>query len=298
MKILNLISFLIGLLVLLGCGNQSKEKKQTEHKSKTDVTSYQMPPNNPFLIQNSMYPSVHFNTAQSDATSLNSWDKDITLTEKNIKWLPWVTSIGAAHRPYKNGEEALFVAGTNKVGKIKISNGEFAWVDELTIPDLKYKTASAEKIRQRVEAMIAAGLDEEKYLPIYEEHLKENKQSSATLGNGVYTVMDKDGNYFAGFGTSMYKVSDEVPGDINSGIKLSSSYNLKDGLPPEEAEKISRIFAVGMTYDGFIAVAMPGIIAVLDRNLENMQYILLEGEAVDNGISIDDKGGIYVVTSK
>jgi hypothetical protein len=29
-----------------------------------------------------------------------------------------------------------------------------------------------------------------------------------------------------------------------------------------------------------------------------MQYILLEGEAVDNGISVDDKGGIYCVTSK
>ena len=29
-----------------------------------------------------------------------------------------------------------------------------------------------------------------------------------------------------------------------------------------------------------------------------MQYILLEGEAVDNGISVDDQGGIYCVTSK
>ena len=29
-----------------------------------------------------------------------------------------------------------------------------------------------------------------------------------------------------------------------------------------------------------------------------MQYILLEGEAVDNSISVDDQGGIYLVTSK
>jgi hypothetical protein len=53
-----------------------------------------------------------------------------------------------------------------------------------------------------------------------------------------------------------------------------------------------------MTYDGHLAVAMPGIIAVMDRDLGNMQYILLEDEAVDNGISVDDQGGIYVVTSK
>jgi hypothetical protein len=55
---------------------------------------------------------------------------------------------------------------------------------------------------------------------------------------------------------------------------------------------------VTITYDGYIAVAMPGIVAVLDRNLKNMQYVLLPGEAVDNGISTDLGGGIYVVTSK
>jgi len=29
-----------------------------------------------------------------------------------------------------------------------------------------------------------------------------------------------------------------------------------------------------------------------------MKYVLLEGEAVDNGVTVDDAGGIYVVTSK
>jgi hypothetical protein len=53
-----------------------------------------------------------------------------------------------------------------------------------------------------------------------------------------------------------------------------------------------------MTYDGHIVVAMPGIIAVLDRDLNNMQYILLEGEAIDNGVTVGEGGGIYVVTSK
>jgi hypothetical protein len=53
-----------------------------------------------------------------------------------------------------------------------------------------------------------------------------------------------------------------------------------------------------MTYDGYLAIAMPGIIAVMDRDFGGMQYILLEGEAVDNSISLDDKGGIYCVTSK
>ncbi len=289
---------MIGFLLIVGCGNQGSKKEQAKQEGKSEIPSYQLPPTNPFLIQNSRYPSVHFNPAQSDAISIPSWDNSLTIKEENIKWLPWVTSIGTAHRPYDGGEEVLFVAGTNKVGKIRITDGDFSWVDELMIPGFEYETPSAEQINKTVDEMIAAGMEEEKYLPPYGEHVKAIRQSSANIANGIYTVMDRKGDYFVGWGTSMYRVSDKKPGDVNSGIEISRSFNLKDGLSPEEAEKISRIFAVGMTYDGFIAVAMPGIIAVLDRELGNMQYILLEGEAVDNGISVDDKGGIYLVTSK
>jgi hypothetical protein len=111
-------------------------------------------------------------------------------------------------------------------------------------------------------------------------------------------VMDHEGNYYAGWGTTVHKVSDKIPGDVNSEIEIAASFNLKDGLPAEEAEKINRLVAISMTYDGYLAIAMPGIIAVLDRDLKKMEYILLEGEAVDNGISIDKDGGIYLVTSK
>jgi hypothetical protein len=293
-KLFNLfIMCCVTALLFSGC-----QEKQAEQMGQTKSQSYSLPPNNPYLIQNSKYPSVHFNPAQSDATNLPTWNKDITLKKENVKWLPWVTSIGTAHRPYKSGEEALFVAGTNKVGKIRITNGDFSWVDELMIPGFEYETPTTEQITHTVEAMMAAGNDEEKYLPPYTKHVKDIRQSSANIAFGIYCVMDHEGNYFVGWGTSMHRVSDKTPGDINSGIEITHSFNLKDGLPPEEAKKISRIMAMGMTYDGFIAVAMPGIIAILDRDLGNMQYILLEGEAVDNGISVDEKDGIYLVTSK
>ncbi|MBT8292317.1 MAG: hypothetical protein KJN70_03515 [Eudoraea sp.] len=296
MKKFSLLIFLIGTLFFTGCVNQNK-KEESKDKEITQI-SYRLPPTNPYLIQNSMYPSVHFNSAQSDVTTQEIWSEDITLPIEQVEWLPWVTAIGAAHRPYENSEEAIFTAGTNKVGKIKISNGVFEWVDELVIPGFEYDVPSAESIKTTVKEMIAARTDETKYLPPYSEFVKDIKQSSANIGNGVYTVMDKDGNYFAGFGTTIYRVSDKVPGDVNSGIEITASFNVKDGVPTDKAEKISRIFAVGMTYDGFIAVAMPGIVAVLDRDLTTMEYILLGDEAVDNGISIDEKGNIYCVTSK
>ena len=296
MKKINPVIILIGVLILLGCVNQEKQKEsQGEILVKK---TYQLPPNNPYLIQNSVYPSVHFNTAQSDLTQLPSWTEDINVNDENMKWLPWVTSIGTAHLPYNSGEEALFVAGTNKVGKIRITNGDFSWVDELMIPGFEYETPAAEQIIQTVKEMMEAGDDEEKYLASYSKHVKAIQQSSANIAFGIYSLMDHEGNYFVGWETSVHRVSDKTPGDIHSGIEITRSFDLKEGLPPEEAKKISRIMAMGMTYDGYLAVAMPGIIAVLDRDLDNMQYILLENEAVDNGISIDQGGGIYCVTSK
>ncbi len=292
----NLSLLICALLLMASCTNTAK--KQESGQEATKEVAYQLPPYNPFLIQNSHYPSVHFNPAQSDVSALPSWNMSGTIKEENVQWLPWVTSIGTVHRPYANGEEALFVSGTNKVGKIKISNGAFEWVDEVVVPGFEYEVPGDDEIKATVDEMIAGGTDEAEYLPPYAKHVKAIKQSSANIGNGIYTMMDNEGNYFCGFGTSIYKVSDKTPGDINSEIEITKSFNVKDGVTPEEAKQISRIFALGMTYDGHIAVAMPGIIAVLTRDLSDMQYVMLDGEAVDNGISIDDKGGIYCVTSK
>ncbi|MDM9632172.1 hypothetical protein [Robiginitalea aurantiaca] len=298
-KNIGLLMMLMGTLLYSGCIEKNKNEKVAEGvEEQTSKVSHLLPPANPFLIANSSYPSVHSNPAQSDVTKWATWNENVDIKEENTQWLPWVTSIGTVHRPYPNGEEALFVSGTNKIGKIKITNGVFEWVDEVVVPGYEYEVPSEDAIRATVDEMIAGGTDESKYLPPYANHVKAIKQSSANIGNGIYTMMDNEGNYFCGFGTSIFKVSDKNPGDVNSEIEIVKAFDVKDGVTPEEAKQISRIFALGMTYDGYIAVAMPGIIAVLDRNLENMQYIILEGEAVDNGISIDDTGGIYCVTSK
>ncbi len=68
--------------------------------------------------------------------------------------------------------------------------------------------------------------------------------------NGTYVVMDHEGHYYAGWGTTIFKVRDITPGDVYSKIEIAASLNLKSQLPPEEAEKINRLVAVSMTYDG------------------------------------------------
>jgi hypothetical protein len=110
--------------------------------------------------------------------------------------------------------------------------------------------------------------------------------------------MDKDGHYYAGWGTTVYKVGDVRNGDVHSPIEIVKSFDVRDGVPADHRDKLSRIFGFAMTYDGHLAIAMPGTIAVMDCNFNDMQYVLLGDEAVDNEISVDDKGGIYCVTSK
>jgi hypothetical protein len=257
-----------------------------------------LPPNNPFLIQNSVYPSVHFDSAQTDTTTLPIWEGSSKIKPAQVKWLPGVGSIGTVHRPYLSGEHAIFFSGGNRVGKIRITDGDFTMIDEVFIPGNEDDTISTTEIRNIVKEMESAKDDDAKYLAAFRTFLQKTAQSSATIPNGIYTMMDKDGYYYAGWGTSVYKIGDVRPGDVYSPIEITKSYDIRDGLPKDQRDKISRIMGFSMTYDGHLAIAMPGIIAVMSRNLDNMQYILLEGEAVDNGISVDDKGGIYCVTSK
>ena len=101
-------------------------------------------------------------------------------------------------------------------------------------------------------------------------------------------------------------MSPEEIRDIVEQMK-SSNGDEEKYLPPfseflnrsdQRSETVSNCVYTLMDKDGYLAIAMPGIIAVMNRDLENLQYIYLEGEAVDNGISVDDQGGIYCVTSK
>ena len=257
-----------------------------------------LPPNNPFLIQNSVYPSVHFDPAQTDTTSLPVWPGSSRVEPAQVQWLPGLNTIGTSHRPYPGGESAIFFSGANRVGKIRITGADFSVVDEVAIPGLEDNTMSATQIRDIVKQMESAKGDEKKYLAPVRKFLEKTAQNSTTLAYGIYTLMDKDGYYYAGWGTTVYKVGDVRSGDIHSPIEIVKSYDIRDGLPKDQRDKISRIMGFAMTYDGYLAIGMPGIIAVMSRNFEDIQYILLEGEAVDNGISVDDKGGIYCVTSK
>ena len=84
--------------------------------------------------------------------------------------------------------------------------------------------------------------------------------------------------------------------DPKKPIRLVKAKNVTEDLPPDLAKSVTRIIGIGMTYDGHIVAAAPGAIFLLDRDLNVKGTITFPGEAVDNGVAVDEKG-IYVVTS-
>jgi hypothetical protein len=250
-------------------------------------------------MQGSIYPMIHWNSAATDVTGARAWVGDHEVQSDQVTWQPMPPSnVGAAHYPYPDGEEAFFVSGSNSVSKMRSTDGALELIDRIIIPGYDEQNATEDEIRGVVEAIDSGGTDETRYLPPLQAYTAKHRVDGQNLAFGVYTLLDRDGNYFSGWGTTVYKVADEEPGNVRSNLKVVESFDVKDGLPSDQAGKISRLLGLGMTYDGYVVVAMPGIIAVLDRDLSNMKHIMLEGEAIDNGITVDDGGGIYVVTSK
>ena len=115
-----LLSFACVILLLgmaLGCSQPGPEQASDEAKAAASSTTearhalpHALPPNNPFLIQNSVYPATHFDAAQTDTTTLPVWQGDSTLEPSQVQWLPSLTTIGTADRPYSSGERAIFLA--------------------------------------------------------------------------------------------------------------------------------------------------------------------------------------------
>ena len=115
--------------------------------------------------------------------------------------------------------------------------------------------------------------------------------------NGVYNLFDKDGFHYCVFGgTKVLKTTDD--NQVRGPVRIVKSVDAAADLPPDAAKAVTRIIGLNMTYDGYIAAAAPGALVVLDRDLNVKSCVTFPGEAVDNSIAIDERNGIYVVTSR
>ena len=63
----------------LGCSQPGPEPASSATSEAKGALQHALPPNNPSLIQNSVYPLVHFDVGATDTTTLPSWPGNSTL---------------------------------------------------------------------------------------------------------------------------------------------------------------------------------------------------------------------------
>src|SRR5262249_47140830 len=109
-------------------------------------------------------------------------------------------------------------------------------------------------------------------------------------------LIDKEGFHYCVYGgVSVLKTTDD--NQAHGPMRVVKSAKITDDLPPDMAKSVTRIIGSAMTYDGFIAVVAPGALVIVDRELHVKDAIGFGDETVDNSIAVDERGGIYVVTS-
>jgi hypothetical protein len=264
------------------------------------ATPPNMPSRNPWLTD-SVYPTSHFNAGATDSVLFAGpakgkklvAGKDVKMVSNLMVSNPTVKKIGS--------DTVLFASGTLGVRKLLATGRALENVSFTPYPGMEEIAAKADD--KAVAALLAefddaAGEKDDGRLVTAATKGIEGLGVTLMAGiNGVYNMFDKDGFHYCVYGgTKVLKSTDD--NKVDGPVRVVKSVDVAAVMPPEAAKAVSRIIGINMTYDGYIAAAAPGALVVLDRDLNVKSYVAFSGEAVDNNIVIDEKNGIYVVTSR
>ncbi len=256
-----------------------------------------VPARNPWLID-SVYPTSHHDPAQTDVSHIAGPVVSQNLTVDDVKTVDTVFVSNPTVKWIGN-DRIIFASGVNGITKILATGESFQPLSFLPFPGFEAvaKKGSSEAIAAVVEKLDATrrGYDDAGILAL-SATMDELGFNFRTVANGVYSLIDKDHNHYSVYGgVNVLKTTDD--GRVEAPLRIVKTANIAEGLPPALAKSVTRVLGLGMTYDGDLAVAAAGMVALLDRDLEMKGYITFPGELVDNSMAIDESG-IYVVSSK
>jgi hypothetical protein len=257
-----------------------------------------MPSRNPWLTD-SVYPVSHMNPAATDAVPFAGPTGGGKLRRDQVTAVPVLFVSNPTIK--KVGADVVVLApGTLGIQKIIATGDTFELVTFLPYPGLE---ARAQRVNNRAIASALGEVDaarrggDDARLAAAPELLARLGLDFGTAVNGASNLIDKDGAHTCVYGgTSVLRTTDD---DVARGpMRVLRRVDVAEALPPEVARRVPRILGLAMTYDGFVAVVAPGALLVLDRDLEVRSFLALGDEMVDNGVAVDEAGGIYVVTSR
>jgi hypothetical protein len=258
-----------------------------------------LPSTNPYLADSS-YSMAHGNPSQQDAVAQPgpSGPSGILRPEQIQYAHTGPAHFGAATSGvYPDGKRVFWSNGIERIVKIDYDTWEV--VAEYFFPGAEVYE------EQRADASIAAFDDSnDGFFALLRTFREMGKLRD--LAN-LYTVLDKDHNYYVGSKTGTITVyGDADPRDSRSAIIKKAEFQLP-------AEMTGPVMGLNMTYDGLLVVATEhGYIAAVKRDFSEVHTVRMlhsEGAAdkatgaagkgwIRNAFAIDDKGGIYIASQE
>jgi hypothetical protein len=253
------------------------------------------PPRNPFLAA-SGYPIGHGSSAQQTAQDVVvPIDRVRSLGPEEVDY----THLGPFHLgahispPYSDGRRVIWSNGVDRVAKVDHDSFEV-----LATHPLPGREQFGE---DRADAYVARFNDLE---PGYWSLLQTLRHARLYRDiSGIYTLVDRDGDYYVCGAREITVYGDARPGEADSEIVVRRSFAW-----PDEVTGVS--VGMNMTFDGRVVVATEdGFLLALSQDFDEMEVIRLahaeEAVAGDragqgwirNGIAVDERGGIFVASN-
>lgn len=256
-------------------------------------------PINPWLAQGA-YPVSHHNAGQTDATPVDGPSIGRRLKHSEVQTVPLLWSSAPTYKVVQ-GETIVVAANPAGIIKVRATGEDFAQVSNVAYPGMEdiHANVTEEKLRKTMLRIDERRREKADFRLLLNSlwMFADYKVSHRTFPNGAYSVIDRDGYHYTNFDKhSLVKSFDGNEAD--QPMLPVKHANIVSQLAPEDAEQVTMILGITMTYDGHIVAAAGGAVMVVDRDLKVQDYVMFPGEHVENSLAVDEHNGIYVVTSK
>lgn len=259
---------------------------------------------NPWL-NDSVYPISHHNPAQTDTSVVTgpSIGKALTEADATSVIATWVSNPTIKTIVSDDGirEQIVIASNPHNIMKLRATGEAFEVISKEPYPGQEklFKHSSDDDILNAMKRIDKYRLNKNDFMLSLSSlwTYVDLKLTPATMGSGAYSLIDKDGYHYTAFDlTHVVKSFDN--NDVNAPMKPVAHVNVRDLLPKNIAKTLDGILGINITSDGHLLFAASGMMFVLNRNLELLDYKLFPGELVENSIAVDESNGIYMVTSK
>ena len=229
-----------------------------------------MPARNPWLTD-SVYPVSHMNPAATDAVPFAGPTGGKKLTRREVKAVPALFVSNPTIK--KVGADIVVLApGPFGIQKIIATGDAFELGSSLRTPGSKNRPArSTDRAIARprcARSTPRAAAATTRGWPPFRICSRSSGWTSSRASTAPRTsIIDKDGFHYCVYGgTNLLKISDDNA--ARSPLRMAiRSVKVTEELPAELASSVTRVIGSAMTYDGYIVVAAPGALIVLDRDL-------------------------------